>query len=84
MNNENEIMPLGESLQYSEPLQVFKPGTVSAYSNWGAALAGYVIECITGMKYGDYVRENIFKPLGMEHTSIMPDHKDNEWVRTQR
>ena len=26
VNNENEIMPLGESLQYSEPLQVFKPG----------------------------------------------------------
>ena len=84
VKDENEIMPLGEALQYSEPLQVFKPGTVSAYSNWGAALAGYVIECITGMKYGDYVRENIFKPLGMEHTSIMPDHKDNEWVRTQR
>ena len=84
VTDENEIMPLGEALQYSEPLQVFKPGTVSAYSNWGASLAGYVIECITGMKYGDYVRENIFKPLGMEHTSIMPDHKDNEWVRIQR
>lgn len=84
VDDENEIMPLGEALQYSEPLQVFKPGTVSAYSNWGASLAGYIIECIAGMKYGDYVHENILKPLGMEHTSIMPDHKDNIWVRTQR
>ena len=77
-------MPLGEALQYSEPPQAFKPGTVSSYSNWGAALAGYVIECVSGMKYGDYVHKNILEPLGMEHTSIMPDHKDNTWVRAQR
>ncbi len=82
--NEDEIMSLDEALQYSEPPQAFRPGEVAAYSNWGAALAGYVIECISGMSYGDYLHEHILKPLKMEHTSVMPDHKDNNWVRTQR
>lgn len=82
--NESEIMSLGDALQYSEPVQVFRPGEVSAYSNWGAALAGYVVECISGMSYGEYVHEHILKPLGMEHTSVMPDHRDTPWVREQR
>ena len=84
VKDENKIVPLGQALQYSEPPQVFRPGEVEAYSNWGAALAGYVVECVSGTDYGEYVRENILKPLGMEHTSVSPDHRDNTWVREQR
>jgi len=80
----DKIMPLAEALQATEPAQVNRPGEVASYSNWGAALGAYVIECITGEDYTDYVRENIFDKLGMEHTSIAPDFSDNEWVRTQR
>lgn len=80
----DKIMPLAEALQATEPAQVNRPGEVVSYSNWGAALGAYVIECITGEDYVDYVHENIFDRLGMEHTSIAPDFSDNEWVRTQR
>ena len=79
-----EIVPLGEALRDTEPPQMYRPGEVCSYSNWGAALAGYIVECITGRSYADYVHENIFEPLGMEHTAILPDHSDNLWVQEKR
>lgn len=83
-NDENAILPLGEELQAIEPIQINRPGEVVAYSNYGAAVAGYVIECVTGQDYCEYVHENIFEPLGMEHTALNPAHSDNEWVYEQR
>jgi CubicO group peptidase (beta-lactamase class C family) len=51
----------------SKPL-LFPPGTASAYSNEGYVVLGAVVEKLTGMNYFDYVRERIFRPLGMSHT----------------
>ena len=79
-----QIVSLGEALRATEPPQMYRPGEVMSYSNWGAALAGYIVECITGQSFADYVHENIFEPLGMEHTAILPDHSDNAWVKEQR
>ena len=53
----------------SEPLQ-FEPGTQRKYSNGGYIVLGAVIEKITGESYYDYVRQNIFHPLGMENTDF--------------
>lgn len=80
----NYVLDLEDALQVHEPEQIYEPGTVSAYSNWGTALAGYIVECISGKSYYEYVRENIFEPLGMEHTAISVDLSDNEWVQQQR
>lgn len=82
--DENAILPLGEELQAIEPAQIHRPGEVVAYSNYGAAVAGYVIECVSGMDYCEYVHKNIFEPLGMEHTALNPTHSDNEWVYARR
>ncbi len=81
---EAEIIPLEEALRKTEPIQVFKPGEITAYSNWGAALAGYIVERVSGMDYAEYLHKNILEPLGMEHTSVSADYRDNEWVRVQR
>jgi len=51
----------------SKPL-AFEPGIQRKYSNGGYVALGAVIEKITGQSYYDYVRENIFKPAGMENT----------------
>ena len=83
-SDKNDIMSLGEELQACEPAQTHRPGEVSAYSNYGAGVAGYVIECISGMSFGEYVRKNIFEPLGMEHTAINPAHDDVQWVYDKR
>ena len=48
----------------NEPLR-FTPGTKWEYSNSGYFLLGYIIEKITGKSYGEYLEENIFKPVGM-------------------
>ena len=46
----------------------FEPGARWRYSNAGYVTLGAVIERVSGMNYVDYVRENIFKPLGMNDT----------------
>ncbi|MBE6857321.1 MAG: beta-lactamase family protein [Ruminococcus sp.] len=81
---ENEVKPLKDALQAIEPAQINPPGEVSAYSNYGAGVAGYVVECITGQDFCEYVHEHIFAPLEMEHTALNPTHSDNEWVYNQR
>ena len=45
---------------------LFDPGTHYAYSLGHDIMAG-IIEVVTGMKYRDYLEENIFKPLGLKN-----------------
>ena len=45
------------------------PGTISDYSNMGIALAGYLVELISGTPFDQYCKDNIFAPLGMDKTS---------------
>ena len=52
------------------PTRVFAPGTVPAYSNYGAALAGYIVERVAGMPFDDYVERHVFAPLGMQRSSF--------------
>ena len=52
------------------PERIFPPGTMPAYSNYGASLAGYIVERVSGRPFNDYVAENIFKPLGMSHSTF--------------
>jgi CubicO group peptidase (beta-lactamase class C family) len=51
------------------PRQIYPPGTIPAYSNTGANLAGYIVERVSGQPYADYVREHIFQPLDMLRTT---------------
>ncbi|QDP01412.1 serine hydrolase domain-containing protein [Thalassotalea sp. PS06] len=45
------------------------PGSTYAYSNGGYSLLAAIIEHVSGMTYGDYLADRIFKPLGMASTS---------------
>ena len=78
------VPALGDALKRHEPDQVYEPGTVTSQSDWGAALAGYIIERISGMDYADYVRKNILEPLGMEETAVKPDLSDVEGMMARR
>ena len=49
---------------------LFAPGEVPAYSNYGAALAGYIVERISKEPYERYIERHILLPLGMTHTSF--------------
>lgn len=56
--------------QHPRPL-LFPPGTVPAYSNYGAALAGYIVQRVSGEPFERYVEQHIFEPLGMVHTTFV-------------
>jgi CubicO group peptidase (beta-lactamase class C family) len=52
------------------PERVFAPGTTPAYSNYGASLAGYIVQRVSGETFDDYLDKHIFEPLDMKHSSF--------------
>ena len=55
---------------YKAPLD-FAPGTRFGYSNTNYHLLAFIIEKVSGMKYCDYVKKNIFDKCGMTKTTSM-------------
>ena len=55
--------------EHPRPL-LFPPGEVPAYSNYGAALAGYIVQRVSGQPFERYVEEHILLPLGMRNSTF--------------
>jgi CubicO group peptidase (beta-lactamase class C family) len=53
------------------PTRIYPPGEISAYSNYGASLAGYIVQRVSGEPFERYVAEHIFAPLDMQHASFV-------------
>lgn len=71
MGLESEPAPvLEERMKAWVPTRIFAPGTTPAYSNYATALAGYIVQRVSGMPFDDYIEQHIFVPLGMEHSSF--------------
>ncbi|HET6551902.1 MAG TPA: serine hydrolase domain-containing protein [Dyella sp.] len=81
----------------AEPRSYFPPGTSYRYSNGGYVLLGLIIERASGQTLPDFLRQNIFQPLGMAHTLLYerggPDvpnraygysEENGHWVRTDQ
>jgi len=62
---------LGEYLKTHIPDRIYPPGTTPAYSNYATALAGYIVERVSGQPFSDYVAEHIFKPLQMNRSTFV-------------
>jgi len=43
---------------------------MSGYSNYGAALAGLIVERVSGVAFNDYIERNIFQPLDMRFATV--------------
>ncbi|MDX1993964.1 MAG: serine hydrolase domain-containing protein [bacterium] len=52
---------------------VTDPGTTFAYNNGGYALAGYVLEQVTGQSWEEYIETSIFAPLEMTTAVVTPE-----------
>lgn len=61
---------LGRYLRNHVPKRIFAPGERIAYSNYGAALAGYIVERVSGEPYSHYVERHILAPLAMMRTTV--------------
>ncbi len=62
--------PLDKVLKTWVPTRIYPAGSTPAYSNYGAALAGYVVERVSGEPFAQYVEHHIFSPLGMASSSF--------------
>ncbi|MFQ5459999.1 MAG: serine hydrolase domain-containing protein, partial [Anaerolineae bacterium] len=49
------------------------PGSFFNYSNPGFSLAGHVVERATGADYTSYMRQRVWRPAGLELTTLDPD-----------
>jgi CubicO group peptidase (beta-lactamase class C family) len=52
------------------PKRIADPGQIPAYSNYGSALAGYIVQRVSGMLFDTYIEQAIFQPLGMMQSSF--------------
>lgn len=66
---------------YSQPIN-FEPDESFEYSNSNFILLGNIVEQVSGKVYIDFMRENFFEPLGMNHTGSLFELKDSpDWAK---
>lgn len=66
----DEVVPLDNYVRNNVPLRVFPPGEVVAYCNFCTALAGYMVERVSGLPFTEYIEQNIYGPLGMMQSTF--------------
>jgi CubicO group peptidase (beta-lactamase class C family) len=59
-----------DAVRQHMPERVRPPGEMTAYSNYGAALAGLIVETVSGEPYNDYIEKKVFAPLAMTHSTL--------------
>jgi CubicO group peptidase (beta-lactamase class C family) len=59
-----------ELLKTWVPERVYAPGSTPAYSNYATALAGYIVQRVSGEPFNAYVQRHIFAPLQMANSTF--------------
>lgn len=72
--------PLEATLKATAPKRAYPAGRVMAYSNWGTALAGYIVERLSNRPFDAYIRDTFLTPLGMSRTRAAAAQEGGEWV----
>lgn len=62
------------SIAAESPLK-FEPGTRELYSNTGIDIGAAIVEVITGMKWENYLKQEVLDPLGMKASWFWPSDK---------
>jgi CubicO group peptidase (beta-lactamase class C family) len=70
LSSPSELISLESYVKQSVPARIFPPGSTTAYSNYGAALAGYLVQRVAGQSFDDYMERALFGPLGMTSSSF--------------
>lgn len=69
--DEASMRPLAELLRDEMPDRVRPPGQYASYSNHGVALAGLIVEQVSGEPWASYVENSILSPLGLNATTMV-------------
>jgi len=70
VTNPKQAVSLRDYLIANQPMRIYPPGEIPAYSNYGVGLASYIVQRTSGEPFEQYVQEHIFGPLGMSHSSF--------------
>ncbi len=70
LTDPKQAVSLRDYLINNQPMRIFPPGEIPAYSNYGVGLASYIVQRTSGEPFEQYVQEHIFTPLGMTHSSF--------------
>ena len=62
------------SIAAASPL-MFEPGTRELYSNTGIDIGAAVVEVVTGMKWEQYLKQEVLDPLGMKSSWFWPSDR---------
>ncbi len=77
-----KVLPLDQFLS-THLARIGPPGIVTRYGSYGIAVAGVLIQDVSGLGYDRYLARNLFAPLGMRRTSIiLPSSPDQDSIAT--
>ncbi len=65
-----DLPTLEAGLKHWIPPRVTDAGSTPAYSNYGAGLAGYIVQRVSGISFDDYIEQKIFAPLSMTQATF--------------
>ena len=71
---------MGDFLEKHIPQRLFPPGKYGGYTNRAYMLLGHIIEEVSGEAYEDWMRDNVFKPLGMNNTGFYLSKEQAPWL----
>jgi len=65
------ILPLKDAVKKNQPPRVNPPGKQVSYSNYSSALAGSIVEEVSGVEFKRYIKLNIFNAIGMNNSTFV-------------
>jgi CubicO group peptidase (beta-lactamase class C family) len=65
-----KALPLDTYLKRWTPQRIFTPGAMPAYSNYATALAGYIVQRVSGQAFDDYLEAHVLGPLEMTSSTF--------------
>ncbi|MFJ7734408.1 serine hydrolase domain-containing protein [Lysinibacillus sp. NPDC097231] len=73
--DKEKVIPLEKWVSAKhQPKQIYEPGAVIAYSNFGTDIAGYIVEVKSGERFEEYVKKHIFDPLHMQRSTAYANY----------
>ena len=69
-HDSNSVQPIEATLKKHMPARVRPTDELSSYSNYGAALAGLIVQNVSGVPFNEYIKHNILDPLDMHHATF--------------
>ena len=85
IDDPDRAMPLAGAMARYQPARVNPPGAQTAYSNYATALAGLIVENVSGTPFVDYVQTHVFDPLGMRNATFvepLPGRLEDQMARS--